>query len=475
MNQSVIKNAKRLFSQSDIGTISLLDSRITNLEGNVYKITYYEIVSGTSGSLTIPTGATINAGEFGLSGNSILSKINISNKPTWESPKTIGGTIVTANLATDGTWTTSGTYTDPQVALIYSLNISALNYHNLNNFYIIESEEIDANPTLLEVNFTGNGSPSYSQGKLLYDTINESLTFYNNDSSVALQIGQENWIRVTNNTGSSIANGKPVYINGTSGGMPTIALAKADAVTTVICAGLTTETIANGSVGYVTNLGLVRGLDTSTFTAGQTVYVSETTAGTLTSTAPVSPNYRFRVGIVVVSDVSTGTILVTPSTGALGNGTANQVLGINNGGTAQEFKTISSNAFSVVNTAGNLALNSPAWTDYFSSSTVVGWGSFTSNRIYYIKEGDKLFVSVYLAGVSNSVNTTVTLPNAATANIISQYYPTKITNNGAAPSTSGMVQITASSNTLTFYRDYAGAAWTATGTKIVAFTAIIQL
>ena len=328
---------KKIISQKSATDLTSTNSRITKLENNVYKITYYEIVSGTSGSLTIPTGATINAGEFGLSGNSILSKINGSNKPTYESPKTAGGVIVTANLLTNGTWTTSGTYADASVALIYSLNISALNYSNLNNFYIIESEEIDVNPIVSEINFTGISSSVYSQGKAFYDTTNESLTFYNNDSAVALQIGQENWIRVTNNTGSSIANGKPVYINGTSGGMPTIALAKADLGATVICAGLTTETIVNGSVGYVTNLGLVRGLDTSAFTAGQTVYVSEATAGVLTTTAPLAPNFRFRVGIVVVSNVSTGTILVTPSTGSLGNGTATQILRINAGGTAQEF------------------------------------------------------------------------------------------------------------------------------------------
>lgn len=120
-----------------------LDPRLDNLENNEYKITYYEVVSGTSGVITLPTGATINEGEFGASGNSILSKINISNKPTYESPKTSGGVIVTANLATNGSWTASGTYTDSTVALIYSIKIKAVDYQNLNYDRIIESEKTD--------------------------------------------------------------------------------------------------------------------------------------------------------------------------------------------------------------------------------------------------------------------------------------------------------------------------------------------
>lgn len=141
--QSVTKNSKRVYSIDDSTNNARLNSRITTLENNEYKITYYEIVSGTSGSLTVPTGATLNSGEFGLSGNSILSKIDGSNKPTFESPKTSGGTIVTANLnTTNGSWTTSGVYTDPQVALIYSIRIKAKDYSNLNYNRIIESENI---------------------------------------------------------------------------------------------------------------------------------------------------------------------------------------------------------------------------------------------------------------------------------------------------------------------------------------------
>ena len=74
-------------------------------------------------------------------------------------------------------------------------------------------------------------------------------------------------------------------------------------------------------------------MDTSAFTAGQTVYISPTTPGALTTTRPTAPNYAYRVGIVTVSNVSTGAIHVTPSTATLGNGTVGQISSISSSGT----------------------------------------------------------------------------------------------------------------------------------------------
>jgi hypothetical protein len=144
------------------GSDPTLNGRVTNLENNEYKITYYEIVSGASGSLTIPTGAIINAGEFGLSGNAILSKIDGSNKPTFESPKTVGGTVVTASLnETTGAWVASGTYTDTNVALIYSIKIKAINYSNLTYTNIIETVELSDFPISQTItNGVTNKAPS---------------------------------------------------------------------------------------------------------------------------------------------------------------------------------------------------------------------------------------------------------------------------------------------------------------------------
>lgn len=219
------------------------------------------------------------------------------------------------------------------------------------------------NKTLTAPVFTGQASPTYVQGKLTYDTDNESLTFYNNNSAIALQIGQEEWARVLNNTGSTIPNGSAVYVNGSSGGLPTIALAQANASTTTVCLGLATHAIANGAIGYVTTAGLVRGLDTSALSVGN-LFLSATTPGGVTNTAPLAPNFRYRVGFVTSVNATTGSIQVTPSTGALGNGTANQVFGMNNAGTAQEVKSFATGTsgtdFAIANTANTITFNLPS-------------------------------------------------------------------------------------------------------------------
>lgn len=166
--------------------------------------------------------------------------------------------------------------------------------------------------------FTPIATPTYEQGKLEYDSNTQALVFYNDDSSVALNIGQESWIRVRNDSGTSIPNGSAVYISGThSSGIPQISLASAASITTSIVAGLTTKTIPNNSIGYVTSLGLVNNLNTSGFTAGSILFLSATTPGALTTTVPSAPNYRYRVGLVTKSNSTTGTIHVTPSIAVL--------------------------------------------------------------------------------------------------------------------------------------------------------------
>lgn len=200
---------------------------------------------------------------------------------------------------------------------------------------------------------TANPSPSYAAGSIVYDSSqsgNSLFTAYGGDSNVSLQIGQEEWLFASNATGSTIPNGTPVYISGSSAGVPQITPAIATVSTSAIAIGITTQSIANGSTGYVTTSGIVHGLDTHLFSIGA-VYVG-TTAGTLTQTAPVSPNYRYRVGFVTVVDASVGQIQITPSTAAIGNGTAGQILGINLTG-SQEFKTVTVNQGLTVSTATN--------------------------------------------------------------------------------------------------------------------------
>jgi hypothetical protein len=168
--------------------------------------------------------------------------------------------------------------------------------------------------TLTSPLLTGVAGATYAAGKLVYDTDNESLTFFNNDSNVAMNLGQESWTRVRNATGSTIANGVPVYISGVDTGLPAITSARANAAATSMVMGLTTESIANNTTGYVTIAGLVRNFNTSAFSVGATVYLDSAAAGTLVSTAPsAAGTFVVPIGKVITSHATTGAVLVFPS------------------------------------------------------------------------------------------------------------------------------------------------------------------
>lgn len=143
---SVLKNYRKIYTSP--GGDPSLPPRVTILENNEYKVTYYEVIQGASGTIVVPSQGTINSDEFGLSGNAILSKIDANNKPTYESPTTSGGVKVTASLnVLTGAWVASGVYTDPNVALIYSIKIKAIYYSNLTYNNIIETIDLAVTKT----------------------------------------------------------------------------------------------------------------------------------------------------------------------------------------------------------------------------------------------------------------------------------------------------------------------------------------
>jgi len=154
-------------------------------------------------------------------------------------------------------------------------------------------------------------APSHSAGQLFYDSSLDAMTFHNSNANVALQVGEENWIKVINNSGVQIDNGKVVYLSGASGGFPQIQLARADASSTSQVVGVTTHNIANGATGYITTFGIVRGVGTGSFSGGDMLWLSATTAGNVTVTKPTSPNYAIRIGYVANAAASpNGTFLV---------------------------------------------------------------------------------------------------------------------------------------------------------------------
>ena len=182
--------------------------------------------------------------------------------------------------------------------------------------------------------FTAASAPTYTSGRLWYDTTLKALSYNNDVTNNTIHLGQETQLKVYNNTGSTIAKGAPVYITSTTSGFtyPLIALAKADAQTTGNAIGLTNEAIATGSEGYVVINGILNGVNTGSFTVGDILYVSPYSAGQLMNTYPPTA-YAVKIGTVAYVNSSNGSIYVNQSNAyVVANGIIGQVA-IANGGT----------------------------------------------------------------------------------------------------------------------------------------------
>jgi len=160
---------------------------------------------------------------------------------------------------------------------------------------------------------TPTTTPS-ATGAMFWDSGNKSPSV-NLDADVVLQLGQENVALVYNGTGSTITNGSVVAVSGAQGQRPSVVLADADSeALSAPTLGIATEDIANGAEGFVTTFGFVRGINTSAFTAGDPIYLSQT-AGQFTATRPSAPAHTVALGWVIKINASSGEVFVNINNG----------------------------------------------------------------------------------------------------------------------------------------------------------------
>lgn len=133
---------------------------------------------------------------------------------------------------------------------------------------------------------------------------------FKDSTGLDYQLGRDNIITVRNNTGATLSKGKAVYINGSTGVYPTVALAKADSAATMPAMGLVVADIADASFGQIMLAGDLRNVDTSAFVDGAVLYVSAATAGEISATRATGTSQDQRVGVVVKSSAGAGIIAV---------------------------------------------------------------------------------------------------------------------------------------------------------------------
>lgn len=161
--------------------------------------------------------------------------------------------------------------------------------------------------------FNTTASTTHIEGQLHWNNDTKTLEVDTENSNVTVEVGHQNIIRVVNNTGTLISKGTLVYINGGLGNRPTIQIADYSANTANRTIGFVSADIADNNNGYVTTYGLIRNVNTNSYSAGTQLYLGS--SGAVTSTEPVAPLRAVRVGIVITQSATVGIIFADVENG----------------------------------------------------------------------------------------------------------------------------------------------------------------
>ena len=321
---------------------------------------FFDYISATTVNATLisgdMTGTTVNASSFWITSEGVLNNVAdisvswLNNNLNWIN--------ITQVISTVGDWATDKPF-----------------YYNTTQTQDLFAYRNGTNTNLTYIDFDYPSDPTHKEGRVFYSQEQDSLAYYNDESDVTVNIGQENMIKVKNTQGSTIYDGNIVYVAGSSGDNPEVKLAQADNLTKAQVLGMVTQTsISNNGVGYVTTFGLVRGLNTTLYNAGDQLYLSATSEGEYTIIKPTNPHIAHGIGSVVRSHASEGIIFVKPFRDNHNFNMSSVIFANGNGEMTQDYEFTydsSTNTLTVENlvTSGNVTatINSSEYWDDLNS------------------------------------------------------------------------------------------------------------
>jgi hypothetical protein len=175
---------------------------------------------------------------------------------------------------------------------------------------------LEADAHLMNVDFSTTNTASGAVGRLTWNDTDGTLDLGLKGGNVTLQIGQEQNVRIYNETATGFTDMQVVRVTGSSGTRLTADLAQANAEnTSASTLAIMTEPAASHAEGFATTFGLIRQVNTSSFSEGATLYLSPSTAGGITTTRPSAPNHTVILGWCVRSHATQGQIYVNINNG----------------------------------------------------------------------------------------------------------------------------------------------------------------
>jgi len=362
-------------SQYVLDTLASLQTQITNLipsqTGNSGK---YLTTNGTALSWASVAGGLTYQGTWNAS----------TNTPTLTS--SVGTNGYYYIVATAGSTNLNG-ITDWQIGDWLMFNGSVWQKIDQSNLVTSVNGQTGA-VSLTYTDVNAIGSITSTDGSVTVSTASGVA-----DLSVAVSASTTNVIvLVRNATGATLTKGTAVYINGATGQNTTVTKAQANNDTnSAQTLGLMTADLANNSNGYVTVIGLITNINTSSYTDGQQLYLSPTTAGTLTATKPYAPQHLVYVAVVEHAHPTQGKLFVKVQNGyemdelhnvSAQSPTSGQTLIYNASTSLWEKANITGTAsqVTVTNGAGSIALSLPSTINVNTSGSAA---TLTTPRAIY--------------------------------------------------------------------------------------------
>ena len=267
------------------------------------------VVTGTYPNFTITSNDQYTGTVTSVAASGGTTGLSFTGSPiTTSGTLTLGGTLVVANGGTGAT-----TAADARTNLGAAASGANSDITSLSGITggIATPDYID---------FDTTAAPARATGRLWWDNTDsiQTLNLGMAGSNATMQIGEELYFRVK--ASSAITEGQVVMFTGTVGGSGALTAAPATGLTKDTASyimGVATEDIALNGWGYVTQFGLVRGIDTTggaeAWVDGQILYYNPAVAGGLTKNVPSAPNAKVEVAAVVnAASGGSGSLFVRP-------------------------------------------------------------------------------------------------------------------------------------------------------------------
>jgi len=284
-------------------------------------------LSGGSGTNTFVTGTTFASNQFVTTRNDGVDVLKFSggSNVTLSNPSSNQIKIDVSLPPSMNTYVTGFTYNDnntftifDNVGGVFPATINQVSGLTVNGDITVTGISNLNTVTATTIDFDLNYTGATAEGRLSWNGDDGTLDLGMGGGNVTQQIGQEIYYKIKNQSGATISNGRVIRNAGSLGASGRILGEYMIADGTYPFAktlGIATEDIANGDEGFVTEFGVVRGIDTTgsiygeSWSDGDVLYVSPTIAGGLTIVEPTAPNQVLEMGVVLNSAIN-GSIFV---------------------------------------------------------------------------------------------------------------------------------------------------------------------